>query len=141
MQRDRLSSLQLRRYLIEDFTFSFKPSANEIEMSISIERKTRVENGHDVKKACVLRLDVKISGKSEGNELLKINATIMGEFVCAEDMDNDSLKKVCLESGTMILLPVIRAAIMSFTGQAGLIPPIVIPLINPKITAEEVSQQ
>jgi preprotein translocase subunit SecB len=51
-------------------------------------------------------------------------------FEAPGNMEDKTFEDFCMISGTATLIPLLRAAIISFTSQAGLNPPIRIPLIN-----------
>ncbi len=118
MNRVEQAILQMKRYLIKEFCFSYTPVQNEIVISIELGRET------------------KIIGRADETDYLTIKASMEGVFECQETLEEKALEKIVAESGTSILLPVLRAAILSFTGQAGLTPPIVIPLMNPRFSSE-----
>jgi len=135
MHRVEQAILQLKRYLIKEFSFSYTPVKNEIVVSIELGRETKIIE-EDGKKNCLLALTLTAVGRADEKDYLMIKASMDGIFECQETLEEKALEKIVAESGTSILLPVLRAAILSFTGQAGLTPPIVIPLMNPRFSSE-----
>ncbi|RAM58783.1 preprotein translocase subunit SecB [Mesotoga sp. SC_3PWM13N19] len=135
MHRVEQAILQMKRYLIKEFSFSYTPVQNEIVISIELGRETRIIE-EDGRKNCLLALTLKAFGRADETDYLTIKASMEGVFECQETLEEKALEKMVAESGTSILLPVLRAAILSFTGQAGLTPPIVIPLMNPRFSSE-----
>ncbi len=136
MNRVEQAILQMKRYLIKEFCFSYTPVQNEIVISIELGRETKIIE-EDGKKNCLLELTLTAFGRADETDYLTIKASMEGVFECQETLEEKALEKmVAAESGTSILLPVLRAAILSFTGQAGLTPPIVIPLMNPRFSSE-----
>ncbi|WP_349680358.1 MULTISPECIES: preprotein translocase subunit SecB [unclassified Mesotoga] len=125
----------MKRYLIKEFSFSYTPVQNEIVISIELGRETRIIE-EDGRKNCLLALTLTAFGRADETDYLTIKASMEGVFECQETLEEKALEKMVAESGTSILLPVLRAAILSFTGQAGLTPPIVIPLMNPRFSSE-----
>ena len=125
----------MKRYLIKEFCFSYTPVQNEIVISIELGRETKIIE-EDGKKNCLLELTLTAFGRADETDYLTIKASMEGVFECQETLEEKALEKMVAESGTSILLPVLRAAILSFTGQAGLTPPIVIPLMNPRFSSE-----
>lgn len=139
MHRVEQAILQMKRYLIKEFSFSYTPVQNEIVISIELGRETKIieEEG---RKNCLLALTLSAFGRADETDYLTIKASMEGVFECQETLEEKALEKMVAESGTSILLPVLRAAILSFTGQAGLTPPIVIPLMNPRFSSEAEKQ-
>ncbi|PNS36840.1 protein-export chaperone SecB [Mesotoga sp. B105.6.4] len=139
MHRVEQAILQMKRYLIKEFSFSYTPVQNEIVISIELGRETKIieEEG---RKNCLLALTLSAFGRADETDYLTIKASMEGVFECQETLEEKALEKMVAESGTSILLPVLRAAIVSFTGQAGLTPPIVIPLMNPRFSLEAEKQ-
>lgn len=135
MHRVEQAILQMKRYLIKEFSFSYTPVQNEIVISIELGRETRIIE-EDGRKNCLLALTLSAFGRADETDYLTIKASMEGVFECQETLEEKALEKMVAESGTSILLPVLRAAILSFTGQAGLTPPIVIPLMNPRFSSE-----
>ncbi|PNQ05825.1 preprotein translocase subunit SecB [Mesotoga sp. SC_NapDC2] len=135
MHRVEQAILQMKRYLIKEFSFSYTPVQNEIVISIELGRETRIIE-EDGRKNCLLALTLTAFGRADETDYLTIKASMEGVFECQETLEEKALEKMVAESGTSILLPVLRAAILSFTGQAGLTPPIVIPLMNPRFSSE-----
>ena len=129
----------MKRYLIKEFCFSYTPVQNEIVISIELGRETKIIE-EDGKKNCLLELTLTAFGRADETDYLTIKASMEGVFECQETLEEKALEKMVAESGTSILLPVLRAAILSFTGQAGLTPPIVIPLMNPRFSSEAEKQ-
>jgi preprotein translocase subunit SecB len=125
----------MKRYLIKEFSFSYTPVQNEIVISIELGRETKIIE-EDGRKNCLLALTLTAFGRADETDYLTIKASMEGVFECQETLEEKALEKMVAESGTSILLPVLRAAILSFTGQAGLTPPIVIPLMNPRFSSE-----
>lgn len=139
MNRVEQSILQMKRYLIKEFSFSYTPVQNEIVISIELGRETKIIE-EDGKKNCLLELTLTAVGRADETDYLTIKASMEGVFECQETLEEKALEKMVAESGTSILLPILRAAILSFTGQAGLTPPIVIPLMNPRFSSEAEKQ-
>lgn len=139
MNRVEQAILQMKRYLIKEFCFSYTPVQNEIVISIELGRETKIIE-EDGKKNCLLELTLTAFGRADETDYLTIKASMEGVFECQETLEEKALEKIVAESGTSILLPVLRAAILSFTGQAGLTPPIVIPLMNPRFSSEAEKQ-
>jgi len=139
MNRVEQSILQMKRYLIKEFSFSYTPVQNEIVISIELGRETNIIE-EDGKKNCLLELTLTAFGRADETDYLTIKASMEGVFECQETLEEKALEKMVAESGTSILLPILRAAILSFTGQAGLTPPIVIPLMNPRFSSEAEKQ-
>ncbi len=139
MHRVEQAILQMKRYLIKEFSFSYTPVQNEIVISIELGRETRIIE-EDGRKNCLLALTLTAFGRADETDYLTIKASMEGVFECQETLEEKALEKMVAESGTSILLPVLRAAILSFTGQAGLTPPIVIPLMNPRFSSEAEKQ-
>jgi len=139
MNRMEQAILQMKRYLIKEFSFSYTPVQNEIVISIELGRETRIIE-EDGKKNCLLELTLTAVGRADETDYLTIKASMEGVFECQETLEEKALEKMVAESGTSILLPILRAAILSFTGQAGLTPPIVIPLMNPRFSSEAEKQ-
>ncbi len=135
MHRVEQAILQMKRYLIKEFSFSYTPVQNEIVISIELGRETKIIE-EDGRKNCLLALTLTAFGRADETDYLTIKASMEGVFECQETLEEKALEKMVAESGTSILLPVLRAAILSFTGQAGLTPPIVIPLMNPRFSSE-----
>lgn len=135
MHRVEQAILQMKRYLIKEFSFSYTPVQNEIVISIELGRETKIIE-EDGRKNCLLALTLSAFGRADETDYLTIKASMEGVFECQETLEEKALEKMVAESGTSILLPVLRAAILSFTGQAGLTPPIVIPLMNPRFSSE-----
>jgi len=129
----------MKRYLIKEFSFSYTPVQNEIVISIELGRETNIIE-EDGKKNCLLELTLTAFGRADETDYLTIKASMEGVFECQETLEEKALEKMVAESGTSILLPILRAAILSFTGQAGLTPPIVIPLMNPRFSSEAEKQ-
>lgn len=139
MHRVEQAILQMKRYLIKEFSFSYTPVQNEIVISIELGRETKIIE-EDGRKNCLLALTLTAFGRADETDYLTIKASMEGVFECQETLEEKALEKMVAESGTSILLPVLRAAILSFTGQAGLTPPIVIPLMNPRFSSEAEKQ-
>lgn len=139
MHRVEQAILQMKRYLIKEFSFSYTPVQNEIVISIELGRETKIIE-EDGRKNCLLALTLSAFGRADETDYLTIKASMEGVFECQETLEEKALEKMVAESGTSILLPVLRAAILSFTGQAGLTPPIVIPLMNPRFSSEAEKQ-
>lgn len=139
MHRVEQAILQMKRYLIKEFSFSYTPVQNEIVISIELGRETKIIE-EDGRKNCLLALTLTAFGRADETDYLTIKASMEGVFECQETLEEKALEKTVAESGTSILLPVLRAAILSFTGQAGLTPPIVIPLMNPRFSSEAEKQ-
>jgi len=78
----------------------------------------------------LLSLSVKVRGRSGRKIALKLDATIKGRFEAPGNMKDKTFEDFCMISGTATLIPLLRATIISFTSQAGMNPPIRIPLIN-----------
>ena len=116
---------------ISDFSFTLQEGIKNMSVSLDLDDPEleywRTDNG------CLLgllSLSVKVRGRSGRKMALKLNATIKGRFEAPGNMEDKTFEDFCMISGTATLIPLLRAAIISFTSQAGLNPPIRIPLIN-----------
>ncbi len=102
----------MKRYLIKEFSLSHTPVQNEIVISIELGRETRIIE-EDGRKNCLLALTLTAFGRADETDYLTIKASMEGVFECQETLEEKALEMVA-ESGTSILLPVLRAAILSF---------------------------
>lgn len=115
---------------ISDFSFTLQEGVRNMSISLDMDPELeykRIDNGCHFG---LLTLSIKVRGRSGRKIALKLDATIKGRFEAPEIMEENTFKNFCMISGTATLIPLLRATIMSFTSQAGMNPPIRIPLIN-----------
>lgn len=115
---------------ISDFSFSLQEGVKNMSISLDIDPDLEykcLDNGCYIG---LLTLSVKVRGRSGRKISLKLDASIKGKFEAPASMEKNTFESFCMISGTATLIPLLRAAILSFTSQAGMNPPIKIPLIN-----------
>ncbi len=115
---------------ISDFSFTLQEGVRNMSISLDMDpvlEYKRINNGCHLG---LLTLSVKVRGRSGRKTALKLDATIKGRFEAPDTMEENTFENFCMISGTATLIPLLRATIMSFTSQAGMNPPIRIPLIN-----------
>lgn len=124
-------------YRISDFSFSIQEGVKDIETSLKMDPKLEHVRSDDGCHFGILSLSVRIRGRRGKKVVLKLDATIKGKFDAPESMKAETFESFCIINGTATLIPLLRATIMSFSSQAGMNPPIRIPLVNvPKSFSE-----
>jgi preprotein translocase subunit SecB len=77
-----------------------------------------------------LKLDIKFNLKSGRKIYIGFKTEIIGTFLSPKKVGKDDFISYLQYSGTPILIQIVRSFLMSITSQAGLVPPVVIPMIN-----------
>lgn len=117
-------------YRISDFSFALQEGVKDIEASLQLDPNLEYSRSDDGCHVGVLSLSAKIRRRKGKKVVLKLDATIKGKFEAPESMEAETFESFCYNNGTATLIPLLRATIMSFSSQAGMNPPIRIPLIN-----------
>jgi len=77
-----------------------------------------------------LSLEVTYNLKSGKKILVAFKANIAGLFISLKDMQEEEFEKYIKYSGTPMLIQMARGLLLLISAEAGLTPPIIIPMVN-----------
>ena len=117
-------------YRISDFSFTLQEGVKDFETSMKMDPNLEHARSDDGCHVGILSLSARIRGRKGKKVVLKLDTTIKGKFEAPGSMEAEIFESFCFTNGTATLIPLLRATIMTFSSQAGMNPPIRIPLIN-----------
>ncbi len=129
--KPKLAPFQLASHMISSVVFEVKDEFGNVELrpDFSIEPEYEILQGEDVLQGS-LSLDVAFKLRKGRRILIRFECTAKGFFTAHKTITRDHFVRFLKHSGTPILLQIVRSFLISLSSQAGLTPPLLIPLVD-----------
>jgi preprotein translocase subunit SecB len=128
-----LSTFQIKAVSVYKSSFEIKNSnfnqANQqFEMQVNVQPNFNIKKGN-ASKTAIVDLHLAINLKSNDISFVEVNLSINGVF-SGESMNDQQFMEFVKFSGVSNLIQISRSYIFSMTSQLGIMPPILLPIIN-----------
>jgi len=129
--KPKIAPFQMTSHIITDSEFKVKDGFSNKKLKPDLDISPTFEVYEDENHLTgKLELEIKFNLKSGRIIFIGFKAKIIGTFVSPKKIGKDQFIKFLKYSGTPMLIQIVRSFLMSLSSQSGLVPPIVIPIID-----------
>ncbi len=129
--KPRVAPFQLVSHMISSVVFEVKDEFRNVELrpDFSIEPEYEILQGSGTLQGRLL-LEVAFKLRLGRKILIRFECSAEGFFTANESIAKEQFVRFLKYSGTPILLQIVRSFLISLSSQAGLTPPLLIPLVD-----------
>ncbi|MCL4408339.1 MAG: protein-export chaperone SecB [Thermotogae bacterium] len=129
-----LSQLKITSISIYKASFEIKkliPNNQQLEIQVALKPNINISKSENTSdnQTSIVDLNISVNLKNKDISFVEVNLSINGSFI-GENMNEQQFIKLVKFSGVSNLIQISRSYIISMTSQLGIIPPIVLPMIN-----------
>jgi len=136
--KPKIAGFQLVSHTIRSLSFEIRGELKEVSLKPDLDLIPKYEiRRKDERLSGELCLGISYNLKSGKKIIIAFKAIITGLFVSTRNMQEEEFERFIKYSGTPMLIQMARGLLISISAEAGLTPPIIIPMINSTTCFEE----